>query len=154
MSATYKLMMLRRYRLVRALLALSCLFCTVNAAPALHPNEGFRVLTANSIYIFSVNSNKTRSHIFETLYSLVLIYAVEALKDITKTLGVKYLDLSEDPCFTKTLVITKVFSWKVKTAQSDVTVVLTTTELVTSLTCNVSFSGFCLYNFYPFCHQN
>ncbi|XP_018437396.2 probable LRR receptor-like serine/threonine-protein kinase At1g29720 [Raphanus sativus] len=71
MSATYKLMMLRRYRLVRALLALSCLFCTVNAAPALHPNE------------------------------------VEALKDITKTLGVKYLDLSEDPCFTKTLVITK-----------------------------------------------
>lgn len=107
MSATYKLMMLRRYRLVRALLALSCLFCTVNAAPALHPNEGFRVLTANSIYIFSVNSNKTRSHIFETLYSLVLIYAVEALKDITKTLGVKYLDLSEDPCFTKTLVITK-----------------------------------------------
>lgn len=45
MSATYKLMMLQSYRLVRALVALSCLFCTVNAAPALHPNEGLTVLT-------------------------------------------------------------------------------------------------------------
>ncbi|CDY43185.1 BnaA07g07690D [Brassica napus] len=32
---------------------------------------------------------------------------VEALKDIASTLGVKHLNLSEDPCLTKTLVITQ-----------------------------------------------
>ncbi|KAG2320646.1 hypothetical protein Bca52824_013859 [Brassica carinata] len=32
---------------------------------------------------------------------------VKALKDIASTLGVKHLNLSEDPCFTKTLVITQ-----------------------------------------------
>ncbi|OAP11970.1 hypothetical protein AXX17_AT1G30090 [Arabidopsis thaliana] len=32
---------------------------------------------------------------------------VEALKDITETLGVKHLNLSEDPCLTKTLVISQ-----------------------------------------------
>ncbi|CAA7052517.1 unnamed protein product [Microthlaspi erraticum] len=32
---------------------------------------------------------------------------VEALKDIATTLGVKHLNLSEDPCLTKTLVITQ-----------------------------------------------
>ncbi|VVA92991.1 unnamed protein product [Arabis nemorensis] len=32
---------------------------------------------------------------------------VEALKDIAATLGVKYLNLSEDPCLSKTLVITQ-----------------------------------------------
>ncbi|RIA03968.1 hypothetical protein BRARA_K01838 [Brassica rapa] len=32
---------------------------------------------------------------------------VKALKDIASTLGVKHLNLSEDPCLTKTLVITQ-----------------------------------------------
>lgn len=32
---------------------------------------------------------------------------MEALKDITETLGVKHLNLSEDPCLTKTLVISQ-----------------------------------------------
>lgn len=36
-----------------------------------------------------------------------LSFAVEALKDIALTLGVKHLNLSEDPCLTKTLVITQ-----------------------------------------------
>ncbi|KAJ4894862.1 Leucine-rich repeat transmembrane protein kinase [Raphanus sativus] len=32
---------------------------------------------------------------------------VEALEDIASTLGIKHLNLSEDPCLTKTLVITQ-----------------------------------------------
>ncbi|CAA0254757.1 unnamed protein product [Arabidopsis thaliana] len=65
----------------------------------------------------------SRSRLFSSLLSvLTLIYLVctvlsaspslhpdevEALKDIALTLGVKHLNLSEDPCLTKTLVITQ-----------------------------------------------
>ncbi|XP_024008636.1 probable LRR receptor-like serine/threonine-protein kinase At1g29720 isoform X1 [Eutrema salsugineum] len=63
-----------------------------------------------------------RSRLFSSvIFVLTLIYLVctvsaspslhpdevEALKDIASTLGVKYLNLSEDPCLTKTLVITQ-----------------------------------------------
>ncbi|XP_010460751.2 PREDICTED: probable LRR receptor-like serine/threonine-protein kinase At1g29720, partial [Camelina sativa] len=60
-------------------------------------------------------------HFSSLLFVLTLIYLVctiyaspflhpdevEALKDIALTLGVKHLNLSEDPCLTKTLVITQ-----------------------------------------------
>ena len=38
---------------------------------------------------------------------ICLSFPVKALKDIASTLGVKHLNLSEDPCLTKTLVITQ-----------------------------------------------
>ena len=42
------------------------------------------------------------------IFSLIcLSFLVKALKDIASTLGVKHLNLSEDPCLTKTLVITQ-----------------------------------------------
>lgn len=44
---------------------------------------------------------------FEVNLMICLSLPVEALKEIASTLGVKHLNLSEDPCLTKTLIITQ-----------------------------------------------
>lgn len=41
------------------------------------------------------------------VFLICLSFPVEALIDIASTLGVKHLNLSEDPCLAKTLVITQ-----------------------------------------------